>query len=1310
MLFTFTLNKVSGKIIEKISSVGIPNLQVVLYDVDPNIPHQEVVGFLTAIPPNVDNTNFWQKLKGTRLGSTITDEDGAFELNFDDKDFQGPHNQDNRPDIVLFVLAPEDALDNSLMIPLPPHQRIVHYSYIPVTNSGRTESFIIRLSDKQLSKFEIPSSAPQPPKAFDSESVTSMIEKSSEYTAAIRKKINERISERVEKTTQARTKSKEVFAKFQPSRFPQPGMPDETYLSPGSDLKEKQQEIVTHDLDVIRTSQTKRHFRLHLTDEEIAKYGLSVAENGSVSGSMRLDVLLPKIKESEKTTMMIRTGSLFDKCMEQIHSVDDLQQPSVSASPAGGIFSTTQSVTLVSTKPVTVYYTIDGGIPSTSSALYDSPISINKDTVLKFFAKDSSGNSSPVVTEVYAISTDGNSNGSTNLENDVFVRNLVTEVLHSNGLGEKPLDSRLDQTSLLESIKSFKATDGAADVTSYHDFHNLQIAFRPIWTEVFDKELKDYGELLYESFVKLQVFETTDFEKIETEQDLRNLLDYTERVVIMTMTEEVPLIVKDVLSDITPNEWSRMRDEDKTLLQTYATEYADLGSDDFGKIRAVLRKYGREQDFGKRGMNPVNDVKSLIKKTCEDILFRYRRIISQDKYEQGFAQPADSDENDFSRINRLFTQLSGRLSQKYKFDVFFPNSINYGTMITYRQEWKPISYQVGEMVSTIPLAPKEIRKFSTKKVTRKTRFKSEIEESQRIRKQEAANTSRIDAEIVRDAVNKTNFNHSAEGGMDIEMANFKGSHAFSVDSSKESKDIKKDFREAVLKSAEEYKQNHKLEVRTEEFEETEEVSSGEVSNPNDELTVTYLLYELERSYEITERIHRITPVILVANEVPSPDEIDEDWIVAHDWILRRVILDDSFLPTLDYVSKSLVGEELSIKVFRENMEKQKEIVEVLKQQVAAQSAAVRQALKELEKAVDEFIKHGGGGSGGIFGSIGTALFGSGGGDDAAKLQQEAAREAFERTQQEMRNLESRLSSELTSLEKATNDYTNALKEHLNRMAEIARLRIHIKDNILYYMQAIWNHEPRDHRYFRLYNILVPTFDYADTITAEPDVPVRSPDSRSIGVADAIGERIGFNFGRTIVGELTMPPMVPTYKNLFEVADLDNLLGYKGNYMIFPLKEHNPLTSYMSQDYIDSILGVKDPDEFAEFTTDELVDFIRCMHKNHSEALTADMKEELRTLLLERLKSPRKEKDLVIVPTGSLYIEALPGRHPILEDFKLAHRAMDVKKVAEEVTLARLENVRMIARILEKQLEDPRVDKKIVIEGGDKEVNLPHDDA
>jgi hypothetical protein len=54
---------------------------------------------------------------------------------------------------------------------------------------------------------------------------------------------------------------------------------------------------------------------------------------------------------------------------------------------------------------------------------------------------------------------------------------------------------------------------------------------------------------------------------------------------------------------------------------------------------------------------------------------------------------------------------------------------------------------------------------------------------------------------------------------------------------------------------------------------------------------------------------------------------------------------------------------------------------------------------------------------------------------------------------------------------------------------------------------------------------------------------------------------------------------------------------------------------------------------------------------------------------------------------------------LLEDFKLFHREWDVYKVEEEVQLAALENLRVSRRILEDKLEDPKIAKRILVEGG-----------
>ncbi|MTK63761.1 MAG: hypothetical protein F8N15_04375 [Methanobacterium sp.] len=81
----------------------------------------------------------------------------------------------------------------------------------------------------------------------------------------------------------------------------------------------------------------------------------------------------------------------------------DTVSPSASATPKGGIYNTSKTVELSTDKPGTIYYTTDGQNPTTDSAKYTAPITINTNTTLKFFAMDLAGNLSPVYTENYVI-------------------------------------------------------------------------------------------------------------------------------------------------------------------------------------------------------------------------------------------------------------------------------------------------------------------------------------------------------------------------------------------------------------------------------------------------------------------------------------------------------------------------------------------------------------------------------------------------------------------------------------------------------------------------------------------------------------------------------------------------------------------------------------------------------------------------------------------------------------------------------------------------------------------------------------------
>jgi len=234
------------------------------------------------------------------------------------------------------------------------------------------------------------------------------------------------------------------------------------------------------------------------------------------------------------------------------------------------------------------------------------------------------------------------------------------------------------------------------------------------------------------------------------------------------------------------------------------------------------------------------------------------------------------------------------------------------------------------------------------------------------------------------------------------------------------------------------------------------------------------------------------------------------------------------------------------------------------------------------------------------------------------------------------------------------------------------------------MQAIYSFEPGDQRYFRLRDVQVPRLQgpKAYSIVTDPEAVPLPPT---------------WTKPHKLKAHVKIDTANLEFDSLGDIADLDNLLGFKGNYMMFPLKQDNALTDFMMTPYYDPFTGMRDPDQLANWTLHEFAEYVCCLRKHSTkEKFDSYLPGLIETY--QRLKERQNDDDELVIPTGSLYIEALPGAHPILEDFKLAHRAIDVKKVQAEVRTAEMENLRMAARLLADEREDPRVDKKIVIEG------------
>jgi len=883
----------------------------------------------------------------------------------------------------------------------------------------------------------------------------------------------------------------------------------------------------------------------------------------------------------------------------------------------------------------------------------------------------------------------------------LLVENLVQHMTPPESTTIFQVHTRAGIEEVQQGVNGFTLHSGPADAPSLHDFHQLHVAFEHVWQELFDEDVVQTGKELYTDLVELGVdpneYLTGPFESM-VKQFAKSLTLAIKSASGVSNSSEPPLPVIEVF-DVSPQQWAQLTEEQRSELGELAEQIGELADDPFTKSEEEGGSSIGEQVFSTTQQDPPSYFRPGNEPWLHWKRENIRTLRRQGEGIIGYAARKLESPEKFDQFHPNLAALTRAMKEPYRFSIYAANSaersVNFGIVTTYRQRWEPVSYQVGELVKTVPLSPKEVRRFTKKVAIRKSRAEKEVENNLQSRKTESEEKSRAETEIVQKAQNKTNFRMSAEGGVNVAIANAKGSTGFSQDAATESQEVKKEFREAVFKAAQEYKSERTTEVNSTSGEEISAEETGEISNPNDEITVTYLFYELQRRYRVTEQIHRATPVVLVAQEFPKPNEIDEDWIIAHDWILRRVLLDDSFVPAMNYLASTVVGDEHALQEMYRNLQQQRRLTDELKEELVTNRALTESRYAAFQKSIERRAEavEAEENSGGIIPMpVGFITTDSPLSPDAARVREEAAKDAYERAMREGKEVLGRLERETTALNELTETYTKNLSDHLNRKMQISRLRIHIKANIMHYMQAIWSHEPPDQRFFRLHEVKVPRLQGKMTYNFEND-------------PDAIPMPPDWKQPLKLVVKCELDSDLE-FQTLEEVADLDNLLGFKGNYMMFPLKKSNTLTDFMMIPYLDGVMGIRDPDPLGNWTVTDFLRYVCCLFDKLSKPQFDRLLPALQATYQALMNSPRADGEEIIVPTDSLFIEALPGVHPILEDFKLFHRLVDVKKVQAEVRAAEFENVRAAARLLAGEREDPTIEKKVVIEGGQSVIVSP----
>jgi hypothetical protein len=628
-------------------------------------------------------------------------------------------------------------------------------------------------------------------------------------------------------------------------------------------------------------------------------------------------------------------------------------------------------------------------------------------------------------------------------------------------------------------------------------------------------------------------------------------------------------------------------------------------------------------------------------------------------------------------LEEYLSALDDAISSDYPFTVFGADdsgrAINYGQLVRYRQRWEPKSYQAGELVKTLPLAPKQKIAFSTKRVTKKTYTEKRAEASENTYNSSDSSTARDVAKIVNNAKLETSYTMENKANASVPgVGGGESKSTFQTNFGIQSTRTKESFREQTRKESESFKNSTSVQIETTESEEFIEETSGEITNPNDEIAFTCLFYELQRRYEVSERLHRLTPVILVAEDVWRPSDITPELIARYDWVIRRVLLDESYEGALKIISAgTLVAEQAGLVDLEDMMEEQFDVVDSLKKQLQSLDYTSPGSSRRRRRSVLEAAL-------GMFG------IGSGGGGS------QGAQGVLDEEEQRENELEDELRRQEGLLAQAVDRFNEAFTSFATQIIQVKKLQLHIKENVIYYMQAVWDHEDRHQMLMRLRNTQVP----------EISGQVRYSVS---GVADA-EEPPNWNKPIKIVGRPFNFDVEDDTLDLAEVADLSRPLGFFGNYRIFPLTTLNPVSELLTVPFLSGKAGISDPDWVGNYTVSDLEHYAECLRSNLSVGDFTAVKPKLLDALKRRLDNARPDAEEIVIPTGSLFIELLPGAHSVLENFKRQHRAIDVADALADVITKRLDHLRVSARIADDKLGDPNVEKVVIAEADQVDLN------
>ncbi|MHC4843836.1 MAG: hypothetical protein ACYTEE_08560 [Planctomycetota bacterium] len=487
-----------------------------------------------------------------------------------------------------------------------------------------------------------------------------------------------------------------------------------------------------------------------------------------------------------------------------------------------------------------------------------------------------------------------------------------------------------------------------------------------------------------------------------------------------------------------------------------------------------------------------------------------------------------------------------------------------GLQVVFRQNWFPDGYVMGKLVGYKNLIPNQKEILKRRTFVKTTKEMTTTEEFATARQDDYSHSSKETSEIVKEMAGDFNLTTNASGHYNMGVWGVEGSIETDLTLSHASKTTQNMMSEVVMKSSAKYSEKREVKIRElTEIEDVQEVTS-ELQNSNQEITANYFYYQLLRQYIVTIELNDLRPVLLRTRDVPSSAEIDDYFISRYIHVLLH------YLPAqLSLEAQETAGE-----------------LNILAKTLIRRRAEMDQRSAEFELFKDKDVPPP---------------------EEMAELN---------KWREEFRSKE-RILSEARQL------FIEAEEMYYRARTRMDRVISHVRENICYYMQFIWQSSPK--------------VDQNKILREEEFCGERLPDvTRGLIRQGYYGNEEIYDYtGQSIaLFDLIISNLTPGS----EIASLPEE----------QLKE-TTLFQYLERYYPEEAETLIEQIRNAAFVTDPV---------NSEEVLNTRS---------------------VQIAQDALVVETMPGQVPLLEGFQMAHRMLDVQQSC-------LENLHLCERIKGKTWE------------------------